>query len=70
MATVFPGEDDVEEILQEAFDSGLRGVKLHAHVQCFDMDSDDMARVYRLCEVKRKPMVMHVGREPRSPDYP
>ena len=70
MATVFPGENDAEGILQEAFDSGLTGVKLHAHVQCFDMDSDDMARVYRFCEAKKKPMVMHVGREPKSPAYP
>ena len=70
MATVFPGENDVEDILQEAFDSGLAGVKLHAHVQCFDMDSDDMAQVYHFCESEKKPMVMHVGREPKSPAYP
>jgi predicted TIM-barrel fold metal-dependent hydrolase len=70
MATVFPGENDVEGILQRAFDSGLQGVKLHAHVQCFDMDSDDMARVFHFCESARKPMVMHVGREPKSPVYP
>ena len=70
MATVFPGENDVEGILQEAFDSGLEGVKLHSHVQCFDMNSDDMGRVYQLCESKKKPIVMHVGREPKSPAYP
>lgn len=69
MATVFPGENDVEETLQQAFESGLQGVKLHAHVQCFDMDSDDMARVFQFCESKRKPMVMHVGREPKSAAY-
>ncbi|MFC1581087.1 amidohydrolase family protein [Thermodesulfobacteriota bacterium] len=69
MATVFPGEDDVEEILQRAFDSGLKGVKLHAHVQCFDMDGEDMARVFHLCESRQKPMVMHVGREPKSTAY-
>lgn len=69
MATVFPGEDGAEEILQEAFGSGLKGVKLHAHVQCFDMDSDDMTRVFHFCELNKKPMVMHVGREPKSPVY-
>ena len=31
-ATVFPGEKDAEKILQKAFDSGLGGLKLHAHV--------------------------------------
>ncbi len=70
MATVFPGEHDAEEILRQAFDSGLAGVKLHSHVQCFDMDSDDMARVFQFCESKGKPVVMHVGREPKSPAYP
>jgi predicted TIM-barrel fold metal-dependent hydrolase len=70
MATVFPGENDAEAILEEAFDLGLKGMKLHSHVQCFDMDSDDMAQVFHICESKRKPMVMHVGREPKSPAYP
>ena len=70
LATVYPGENDIEGILQEAFDAGLNGVKLHSHVQCFDMDSDDMARVFHLCEANNKPMVMHVGREPKSPAYP
>jgi predicted TIM-barrel fold metal-dependent hydrolase len=70
MATVFPGENNAEDILQNAFDSGLKGVKLHSHVQCFDMDSDDSAQVFHFCEAKKKPIVMHVGREPKSPAYP
>ena len=37
MATVFPGEEKASQILTEAFDMGLSGVKLHCHVQCFDM---------------------------------
>jgi len=69
MATVFPGEQDAEDILQEAFDLGLGGVKLHAHVQCFDMDSDPMNRLYECCRVNGKPIVMHVGREPKSSAY-
>ena len=39
MATVFPGERDARGILEEAFRLGLDGVKLHSHVQCFDMES-------------------------------
>jgi len=35
-ATVFPGEPGAGEIIEEAFGLGLRGVKLHQHVQCFD----------------------------------
>ena len=69
MATVFPGEDNAEEILQEAFDSGLEGLKLHAHVQCFDMNGDYMNRLYECCQTNKKPSVMHVGREPKSSAY-
>jgi len=69
MATIFPGEQNAESILKEAFDYGLNGVKLHAHVQCFDMNSDELDMIYDLCESEKKPMVMHVGREPRSTAY-
>ncbi len=69
MATVFPGEEESEQILREAFDSGLTGLKLHAHVQCFDMNSDSMHRLYECCRRKRKPLIMHIGREPKSSAY-
>lgn len=69
MATVFPGENDAEKILQEAFDAGLGGLKLHAHVQCFDMNCDHMNILYECCSRNRKPVVMHVGREPKSAVY-
>ena len=69
LATVFPGEQDVEGILKEAFGYGLRGVKLHAHVQCFDMNAKEMDIIYDLCELEQKPIVMHVGREPKSIAY-
>lgn len=69
MATVFPGEPNAVGILKEAFDCGLAGVKLHAHVQCFDMNATEMDLIYDLCQSEKKPMVMHVGREPRSAAY-
>jgi len=69
LATVFPGEENAEEILQEAFDSGLGGLKLHAHVQCFDMNSENMNRIYECCRKNNRPLVMHVGREPKSTAY-
>ncbi len=69
MATVFPGEESAEKILQEAFDSGLGGLKLHAHVQCFDMNSKHMNRLYECCRINKKPVVMHIGREPKSTAY-
>jgi len=69
LATVLPGEDDAPAILQEAFDQGLGGMKLHAHVQCFDMNADCMNPLYECCHVNLKPVVMHVGREPKSEAY-
>lgn len=69
-ATVFPGEDGARSILEDAFGFGLRGVKLHAHVQYFDMDSDAMHVIYEVCSDYSQPLVMHVGREPKNPTYP
>ncbi len=69
MATIFPGEKDADNILNKAFSNGLKGVKLHAHVQCFDMNSKEMDIIYDLCEKQEKPMIMHVGREPKSIEY-
>ncbi len=69
LATVYPGEKDAKSILQKAFALGLGGLKLHAHVQCFDMNSDDMNCLYECCRVNNKPVVMHVGREPKSIAY-
>jgi predicted TIM-barrel fold metal-dependent hydrolase len=69
LATVFPGESDAASILEDAFAAGLGGVKLHAHVQCFDMSSVDMDPIYEVCSRREKPLVMHVGREPKSEAY-
>ncbi len=69
LATLFPGEAGARDILNQAFDMGLAGVKLHAHVQCFDMNGPDMDEIYSVCQERNKPMVMHVGREPKSEHY-
>jgi uncharacterized protein len=69
MATVFPGEEDCRGILSRAFENGLKGVKLHAHVQCFDMTGKEMDDIYDTCSSEKKPLVMHVSREPKSPAY-
>ncbi len=69
LATVFPGEEDAAGILEEAFALGLRGVKLHCHVQCFSPDADAMEAIYRVCARYGRPLVMHAGREPSSPHY-
>ena len=68
-ATVLPGEPDAIRILEEAFAAGLKGVKLHCHVQCFSPDSSAAREIYQACERAGKPVVMHAGREPSSPHY-
>ena len=70
MATVLPGEEDATEILEDAFRDGLAGVKLHNHVRCFEINSEAMDEVYVVYSTHRKPLIMHVGREPKSPAYP
>jgi uncharacterized protein len=70
MATVYPGEPDAENILIEGFNMGLKGVKLHAHVQCFDMLSQSMKAIYRVCCDHDRPLIIHAGREPKSTAYP
>lgn len=69
LATVFPGEEGAVRILEEGFRLGLRGVKLHAHVQCFDLEGPEARAVYECCASNDLPLVMHAGREPKSPAY-
>jgi uncharacterized protein len=66
LATVLPGEPDAAAILEEAFAMGLRGVKLHCHVQCFAPDAPETNVIYEICAKYNKPLVMHAGREPKS----
>ncbi|MFZ5570675.1 MAG: amidohydrolase family protein [Thermodesulfobacteriota bacterium] len=70
LASVFPGEENAGQILRQAFQSGLDGVKLHAHVQGFDLNSPAMESIYDVCAREGKPLVLHGGREPKSPAYP
>jgi len=69
VATVFPGEPDAGLIVREAFASGLRGVKLHCHVQRFAVDDPLLHDVYDACVAADQPLVVHAGREPRSAAY-
>jgi len=70
LATVLPGEPDARGILEEAKAMGLRGVKLHCHVQAFAADEDAAAEVFEAAQALELPVVVHAGREPRSPAYP
>lgn len=70
LATIYPSEPHATQILEKAFESGLQGLKLHAHVQGFDLDADYMTEIYDVCAAYDKPLIAHVGREPRHPTYP
>ncbi|MGC8658397.1 MAG: amidohydrolase family protein [Desulfomonilaceae bacterium] len=69
-ATVFPGEKNAADILKEAFGLGLAAVKLHAHVQYFAPDDSVMHEIYETCANYDKPLIMHVGKEPKNPNFP
>ncbi len=69
VATVFPGERGAREILKDAFALGLRGVKLHCHVQCFSPDAAALHEVYETCVEQDQVLIMHAGREPSMPQY-
>jgi hypothetical protein len=38
-------------------------------VQCFDLDSEALQGICDLGAAERKPLLMHVGREPKSTAY-
>ncbi|MHB8894923.1 MAG: amidohydrolase family protein [Candidatus Geothermincolia bacterium] len=69
LGTVFPGEPGVRELLREAASLGLRGIKVHQHVQCFDPAAAEIRAVCAACSDLGLPLVAHLGREPRSPAY-
>ncbi len=69
VATVFPGEPGAVKVLEDAFAAGLKGVKLHCHVQCFAPDAPELDEIYATCAAHGRPLVMHAGREPKSDSY-
>jgi predicted TIM-barrel fold metal-dependent hydrolase len=70
LGTVLPGEPNAAEIVTGMRQRGLRGVKLHCHVQAFAPDSAAAFEVFAACESAQLPVVLHAGRAPRSPAYP
>ncbi|MBU8911150.1 MAG: amidohydrolase [Desulfobacterales bacterium] len=52
-----------KDIFTHLFDRGV------SHVQCFDMLAPYMEPIYQICSDEKKPMIMHVGREPKSEEY-
>lgn len=68
--TVLPGEPGAADIATEAFAvHGLRGLKLHCHVQQFSPADPSLEAIYRVCAEFGRPLVIHAGREPALPGY-
>jgi predicted TIM-barrel fold metal-dependent hydrolase len=68
-ATVMPGEDGAEAILDRALGAGARAVKIHCHVQNVSPDSPAMDAVYRQVVAHDAVLVIHCGNEPALPAY-
>lgn len=70
LGTVFPGEPDALEIVREALGPlGLRGLKLHCHVQRVSANDPRLWPVYAEAQAAGAPVIIHAGREPSSPAY-
>lgn len=68
--TVFPGEEGVEALLDDALgERGFHGVKIHSHVMRVAPDDPRLDPVWRASARHRKPVVIHCGREPASGGY-
>ncbi len=70
LGSVMPGEPGAVDIAREALvDLDLFGLKLHCHVQKLAADDPRLTPIYRVAEDAGKPVLIHAGREPRSPAY-
>jgi predicted TIM-barrel fold metal-dependent hydrolase len=70
VGTVQPGEPDAEGIVREALGPlGLRGIKLHCHVQRVPIDDPRVLSVLRQCRDAGVPAVVHCGRLPKLAAY-
>jgi predicted TIM-barrel fold metal-dependent hydrolase len=64
LGTVLPGEPDAEAIVDEALALGLRGFKIHCHVQRLGPDDPRLDLIYARAAAAQVPVVIHAGREP------
>lgn len=70
LGTVLPGEPDAVEVVREALGPlGLRGLKLHAHVQGIAPDDPRLDPIYAEASAAGAPIVFHAGRAPMCAGY-
>jgi uncharacterized protein len=64
LGTVLPGEPDAAAIIDEALALGLRGFKIHCHVQKLGPDDARLDPLYARAAAAGVPVVIHAGRQP------
>jgi len=70
VGTVLPGEPNARAIVRDAVTRhGVRGIKLHCHVQAMAIDDPRTLDVLAECAALGVPAVVHSGREPRASGY-
>ncbi|HXU68839.1 MAG TPA: amidohydrolase family protein [Polyangia bacterium] len=69
LGTVLPGEPDAPAIVDEALRLGLRGFKIHCHVQQMGPDDPRLDPVYARAADAGVPVVIHSGRQPLHAAY-
>lgn len=71
LGTVYPGEPDAAAVLREALGTtlGLRGLKLHCHVQRVSPNDPRLDEIYRHASDAGLPVVLHAGNAPALPGY-
>lgn len=70
LGTVSPDDSDAIEVVREALGPmGLRGLKLHCHVQRTPIDDPRVIAILRECAAAGVPAVVHCGRAPASDAY-
>ena len=69
LGTVLPGEPDAARIVDDALRAGLRGFKLHCHVQNVAPDDPRLDPIYERAAAAGVPVVIHAGRQPCLSGY-
>ncbi len=63
-ATTHPDHEDQQQVLEQAQEMGMQGVKLHPDFQEFPINDKRMWPVYAYCEKHNLPILFHTG-DPR-----
>jgi len=64
------GNDDVEEVVREAFEAGSRGLKFHCPVQRSGPADDRLEPAFQLAAAYNRPILFHAGTAPLYKESP